>query len=141
MHWTFSLTASVLMIIGFICSLSFKPQASGFSSSHSQLGLVTVIGMFLAGTLGAWMRLWIPWLDEFDIRPVVWRLWHSILGIVGYFLAYLAVCSGILSTYKDYRMESGVSAFLIILLTLSTTYVLIKPIALVVKKVYGLFAV
>jgi Eukaryotic cytochrome b561 len=124
------------MIIGFICSIFMFPTSGTFESAHSKWGLVTLIGVICSAGFGVWMRVLLPWLDEIYVSPAVWKLSHSLLGIVSYFLAFVTICLGI--SGSDSLGNSGFAIFLIILLTMTTTYVLIKPIALVIQKINDL---
>jgi cytochrome b561 len=127
-HWMLSAIAGVLIIIAVVCMYcnKLKDAKPHFQSVHGVFGLITICLTLLS--IGLFTQYKLPF-DRISIRSFTKKLTHTLLGISTYILAVITIEIGI---YNQIDVTVFVHGTLIVINLMTTIYVLLKPLALVV---------
>jgi cytochrome b-561 domain containing protein 2 len=132
-HWMLSAIAGILITIAVVCMYynNLEDTEPHFQSVHAVFGLITISLTLLSIGLGVFTQYKLPF-GLISIRPVTKKLAHTLFGISAYILAVITIEIGIYNVIDDNTVF--VHGTLIVILLMTTIYVLLKPLALVVSR-------
>lgn len=127
-HWVLQVLAAICTLIGFIVVVTHKFQLdkNHFHTNHAIYGLIAIIGSAL--TMGGGVLAKNSYQLRHIMRPVNWKIMHSIFALINYFMVTMTVILGFYSSW--FGKHGSVTSFYIcfVLIIFVTQYVIYTPL-------------
>lgn len=138
LHWILQACAATSIAISFACIYTYKVRKSAehFSTTHSNLGLYTLL--FCLGTVGGGILANNAVSLRHLIKPIIIKIVHSSFGLISYSMAVLTIFLGLNHAWTHERLSAGWINTLIGIVAVIWLYAVSKPVITVCERIGGL---